>query len=396
MGPVPSPDPPELSVLRINRQADSSRRRVLAWLSLAFLAVVLGGAAYLWLNPASRQAAARAAAPAFSAVPVEKVTALLLTEGQRLTLLSATGYVEAETRADVSPKITSRITEMTVTEGSRVKKGDVLARLDHTDLDAQLADATAEWENARADLERQKTLWGHGVASKSAYDAAVNLEASRRAKVRYVRALMDYTVLRAPFDGVVVAKRAHVGEAVSPYGQPGQGSQAGGAIVTLVDFASFYVGTDVNEANLARLSGKQPAEIVLDAYPDHVYHGTLKQIVPSADRQKGTVKVKVAIKDPDERILPDLSAKVSFTSESTEGREAKKHVEVPKSAVVARDGVSGVWLIASDRVSFRQVRVGRESDGALEILEGLKGGEELVAAASTPALSEGMRVKVRE
>jgi HlyD family secretion protein len=396
MVPDSPPDRPELSVLRIDRQADPPRRRVLAWLGLVLAVLVLGAAAFLWFDPRSRSAAARAAAPAFSAVQVEKVTAVLLTEGQRLTVLSATGYVEAETRADVSPKITSRITEMTVSEGSRVKKGDVLARLDHTDIDAQLADASAEWENARADLERQKALWGHGVASKSAYDAAVNLEASRRAKVRYVRAQMDYTVLRAPFDGIVVAKRAHVGEAVSPYGQPGQGSQAGGAIVTLVDFASLYVGTDVNEANLARLSGKQPAEIVLDAYPDRVYHGVLKQIVPSADRQKGTVKVKVAIADPDERILPDLSAKVSFTSESTAGREAKKHVEVPKSAVITRDGISGVWLIAEERVTFRQVRTGRESDGALEILEGLKGGEELVGSASTPALSESARVKVRE
>lgn len=396
MDPVTSSDPPELSVLRINRRTSSSPRRVLAWVVLAVALVVLGGASYVWFDPASRLAATRAAAPAFSAAPVEKVTALLLTEGQRLTLLSATGYVEAETRADVSPKITSRITEMTVTEGSRVKKGDVLARLDHTDLDAQLADAEAEWENARADLVRQKTLWGQGVTSKSAYEAAVNLEASKRAKVRYVRALMDYTVLRAPFDGVVVAKRAHVGEAVSPYGQPGMGSLAGGAIVTLVDFASFYVGTDVNEANLARISGKQPAEIVLDAYPDRVYHGVLKQIVPSADRQKGTVKVKVAIQDPDERILPDLSAKVSFTSESTQGREAKKHVEVPKSAVMTRDGISGVWLIAGDRVSFRQVKAGKESDGSVEILEGLSGGEELVGTASNPALTENARVKVKE
>lgn len=397
MAAVPSPKVPELSVLKIKRDVGSVRRGALRWflLALAVLAVA-GVGVFLWMSPATRSAASRMAAPAFSAPTVEKTTASLVSEGQRLTLLSATGYVEAETRADVSPKITSRITEINVTEGTRVKKGDVIARLDHTDVDAQLADANAEWENSKSDLARQKQLWTQGMVPKATFDSAVNVEASRRAKVNYAKALLDYTVLRAPFDGVVVAKRAHVGEAVSPYGAPGLGSLSGGAIVTLVDFSTFYVGTDVNEGNLARLGPHQPAEIVLDAYPGHVYHGALKQIVPSADRQKGTVKVKVSIKDLDDKILPDLSAKVSFTTESTEGKDARRTIEVPKTALATREGATGVWLLSGDQISFRAVKTGRESEGSVEIVSGLTGGEALVASAGALSLSDGMKVKVKE
>jgi len=194
----------------------------------------------------------------------------------------------------------------------------------------------------------------------------------------------------------VVAKRAHVGEAVSPYGSPGQGSSTGGAIVTLVDFSTLYVGADVNESNLARLSGSQPAEIVLDAYPDHTYHGTLKQIIPSADRQKGTVKVKVAFQDPDDRILPDLSARVNFTSEPTAGKETSSSVQIPKGALVTRDGKTGVFLIQEDRARFRPVTTGSEREGVVEIQEGLLGGEALVADAGRLDLADGQRIRVKE
>ena len=385
---------PELSVLKIERGRGVRRGGSRRLIPLILLLAIAGAAAFLWLEPRSRNAV-RSAAPAFAVPVIERTTAARVTEGQRLTVLSATGYVDAETRADVSPKITSRITELNVTEGSRVKKGEVLARLDHTDLDAQLADNQADWENARIDLERQRRLVAQGVSAKAALDAAIAVEGTRRARVNYVKALLDYTVLRAPFDGVVVAKRAHVGEAVSPYGAPGQGS-TGVAIVTLVDFSSLYVGADVSEGNLSRLAKEQPAEIVLEAYPAHVYHGALRQIIPSADRQKGTVKVKVGILDPDDRILPDLSAKVSFTSESTQGRPPKSVVEVARSAVVTRDGQTGVWVLSGDVVAFRPVRVGAESTTGVEIVEGLAGGESLASPPAGVALADGARVKIRQ
>ena len=383
--PMPIDPPrqvPDLSSLRIRREPERPKRPLLLLLVGAVLAFAIAVGSYAWMSTS------------FRALPVEKTTAALITEGQALTVLSASGYVEAETKADISPKITSRITELRVTEGTRVAKGDIIARLDHQDLDAQLAEAEATWAQASADLIRQQNLFHQGLAPKSTLDAAVATEAATRARVDYVKALMDYTVLRAPFDGVVVAKRAHVGEAVSPFGSPGQGSSNGGAIVTLVDFSTLYVGADVNESNLARLSPKQPAEIVLEAYPDRVYRGFLSQVIPSADRQKGTVKVKVGFVDPDERILPDLSARVNFTAAPTKGQTARTRVEVPKSALAVRGGATGVFLIQNDRAVFRRVVVGRQTKATAEIEDGLAGGETLVADATIEALTDGLKVKV--
>jgi RND family efflux transporter MFP subunit len=280
-----------------------------------------------------------------------------------------------------------------VTEGSRVKKGDVVARLDHTDLDAQLAEKRAAWVNARAELERQRSLYGQGLAPRATLDAAVASEAATRAAVGYVKALLDYTVIRAPFTGVVTAKRAFVGEAVSPFGSSPSGGGSGGAIVTLVEFSTLYVGADVNEANLSKLGPNQPAEITLDAVPDKTYHGFLRQIVPAADRQKATVRVKVAFLDADDKILPDLSARVSFTSQPTQGKTGRRRVLVPGSAVRTIGGKTGVFRIVDGRARFQPVRVGPETQGQVEILEGLAGGERLISTSSGE-IRDGDRVRV--
>jgi RND family efflux transporter MFP subunit len=321
------------------------------------------------------------------------VTASLLTEGQASTVLTATGYVEAERKADLSPKITSRVTELNVTEGTRVKRGDVVARLDHTDLDAQLAEKRAAWINAKAELARQRSLHAEGLTPQSALDAAVATEATTRAAVRYVEALLDYTVIRAPFTGVVTAKRAFIGEAVSPYGSSPSGGGSGGAIVTLVEFSTLYVGADVNEANLSKLGPNQPAEISLDAVPDKTYHGFLRQIVPSADRQKATVRVKVAFLDADDRILPDLSARVAFTSQPTQGKTGRTRVVVPASAIRNLDGKTGVFRVVEGRARFQTVKVGPAAEGQVEVVEGLAGGERLISTSSGE-VRDGDRVKV--
>ena len=372
---------PDLSALRIRREPEKSGRPKGLLLGGAVLVVAAGVAAYFF------------AGPSFSPRSVEAVTASLLTEGQATTLLTSTGYVEAERKADLSPKITSRITELNVTEGSRVKTGDVIARLDHTDLDAQLAEKQASWVNARAELERQRSLHGQGLSPKASLDAAVAAEATSRAAVQYVRALLDYTVIRAPFGGVVTAKRAFVGEAVSPFGSSPSGGGSGGAIVTLVEFSTLYVGADVNEANLSKLGPKQPAEITLDAVPDKTYHGFLRQIVPAADRQKATVRVKVAFLDADEKILPDLSARVSFTAEATQGKTGRTRVLVPKSAIRTVDGRTGVFRIVEGRARFQPVKAGADAQGQVEIVEGLSGGERLVSSSSGE-IRDGDRVRV--
>jgi RND family efflux transporter MFP subunit len=325
---------------------------------------------------------------------VETVTASIVTEGQATTLLTATGYVEAERKADLSPKITSRITELRVTEGSRVRKGDIIARLDDTDLNAQLAEADANWINAKAELARQESLFRQELAPRSALDAAVASERATRARVDYIRALIDYTVIRAPFQGVITAKRAFVGEAVSPFGSSPSGGGSGGAIVTLVEFSSLYVGADVNEANLAKLGPKQPAEITLDAVPDKTYHGYLRQIVPAADRQKATVRVKVAFSDADDRILPDLSARVAFTSEPTKGNANRSRVLIPKAALTSVDGKTGVFRIVEGRAKFTPVEAGGDVQGQVEVTKGLQGGERLISVDAGAALRDGDRVRV--
>ena len=372
---------PDLAALRIRREPEKAGRPKGFLFGGAVLVVAAGVAAYLYAGRSLRPRA------------VEVVTASLMTEGQATTLLTATGYIEAERKADLSPKITSRITELNVTEGSHVRTGDVVARLDHTDLDAQLAEKQAAWVNARAELDRQRSLHSEGLAPKSSLDAAVAAEATSRAAVRYVRALLDYTVIRAPFTGVVTAKRAFVGEAVSPFGSSPSGGGSGGAIVTLVEFTSLYVGADVNEANLSKLGAKQPAEISLDAVPDRTYHGYLRQIVPAADRQKATVRVKVAFLDADDKILPDLSARVSFTTEPTSGKTGRTRVLVPAAAVRTIDGKTGVFRIVEGRAKFQPVQKGPETQGQVEILQGLSGGEQLISSSSGE-IRDGDRVRV--
>jgi HlyD family secretion protein len=379
---------PDLSALRIHREPEKPRGGRL-WLLLAAVVVVAAGvAAFFFLGQG------KSLAPRLASRKVETVTASIVTEGQATTILTATGYVEAERKADLSPKITSRITEMNVTEGSRVKKGDVIARLDHTDIDAQLADARAAWTNAKAELDRQKSLYQQGLAPKSSLDSATAAEASMRAKVGFVRAQMDYTEIRAPFTGVVTAKRAFVGEAVSPFGASPSGGGSGGAIATLVEFSTLYVGADVNESNLAKLSPDQPAEITLDAVPDHTYHGSLKQIVPSADRQKGTVRVKVAFSDADEKILPDLSSRVSFTTQATAGKASRSRVLVPKTALVTSDGQSGVFQLVEGRAKWVPVQAGGDVQGQVEITKGLQGGEKLIVVPPGTTIRDGDRVKI--
>src|SRR4029453_6495503 len=203
-----APKTHDLAALRIHRDPEP-RRGPRGWLLLAAVLVVAAGAAAYFL-------AGRGLRPK----KIEAVTASVVSEGQATMVLTATGYVEAERKAEPAPKVPPRITELNVTEGTRVKKGDIIARLDSTDLDAQLAEAKANWVNAQAELDRQKALHEQGGTPRAAPGAATANEAATRARVRYIEALLDYTIIRAPFTGVITAKRAFVGEAVSPFGSP--------------------------------------------------------------------------------------------------------------------------------------------------------------------------------
>ena len=374
--------PADLAALRINREpARSSGPR--GWIFLLAVVVVGAGAAAYFLGGRSLRPKA-----------VETVTASIVTEGQATTVLTATGYVEAERKADLSPKITSRITQLNVTEGSRVKAGR-----DHRAARRHGSDRAAG--RGRRELDQREGRAGApGVALSSRAcppsrrSTPRSLPSAPRARAStYTRALIDYTVIRAPFAGVITAKRAFVGEAVSPFGSSPSGGGSGGAIVTLVEFSSLYVGADVNEANLAKLAPKQPAEITLDAVPERTYHGYLRQVVPAADRQKATVRVKVAFLDADDKILPDLSARVAFTTEATRGNANRSHVLIPRAALVTRDGQSGVWRVVDGRAKFQAIEAGGDVQGQIEVKKGLQGGERLIAVAAGSSVHEGDRIR---
>ena len=319
--------------------------------------------------------------------------------------ITANGYVVARTKASIAAKIPGRLEFLGVHEGSQVRKGDVIARLESRDVEAQLGAARASLAQAEAqraqaglDLERARRLAEQQVLSpadlenaqtrvntlKAAADAA-------RAQVRLAEANLENTRVRAPFDGTVLRKDAEVGEIVAPASAGGTLTRT--AIVTLADLATLEVEVDVNEAYIARIRGAQPARITLDAYPDTSFAGRVRQVVPTADREKATVLVKVSILDRDPRILSEMGAKVAFLSAGDTTTGAPPRTTVPADAVVRAGDSAKVWVVQGGRVTARPVELGAARGGALEVRSGLSGGEQVVL--HPPAgLKDGARVRV--
>ena len=336
------------------------------------------------------------------------------------TGITANGYVVARTQASVSSKITGRLEYLGVEEGSVVEKGQVIARLESADYAAVLAEAEAQAATARAalaeveaerdqlvrDVARVRDLRERGLAAdqeveqtESQLATATARVARAEAQVRaadagvgVARANLDNTEIRAPFGGTVLRKDAEVGEVVAPVAT-GSGLTRG-AVVTMADLETLEIEVDVNEAYIARIRSGQPASIKLDAYPTETFAGRVRQIVPTADRQRATVLVKVAILERDPRILPEMGATVEFL-ESAGGAEpaAPPRVFVPAAAVRDEAGRQVVWVVRDGRVERREVEAGPVSGGAREIRSGLSGGEQVVVAGSE-GLEDGARVKV--
>jgi len=334
-------------------------------------------------------------------------------------VLTANGYVQARRSAAVSSEITGRLMRLHVEAGSRVERGDLLAELSSENLRAQVAqaeaevavrnaaivEAQAERNDAENELGRQIELKARGLGTQSAVDAAQarrDLVAARieltgqqvvaaQATLRLARAELDKTRIRAPFTGTVLRKNAEIGEMVAPVSMGGSGSR--GAIVTIAALDSLDVEVDVNEAYIGRVRLGQPAEAVTDAYPDTAFVARVRQIVPTSDRQKATVLVKVEIMRPDARLLPEMGAKVTFLDETTPAQTTKRRVTVLE-ATVQRDGdATFVWLVGTDgRVTRRTVQVGNTTNGRVEIASGLEGGETLVSKAARP-LRGGAKVR---
>ena len=320
--------------------------------------------------------------------------------------ISASGYIVARTKASVSAKIAGRLEYLNVSEGSKVRKSEVIARIEAgvyraqvEAAKAQMAEENANLVQARRDLERSRALRDQNVISQAEFE---NTETQLRvneatyesavAQHRLAAENMENTLVRAPFDGTVLRKDAEVGEIVAPASAGGGLTRT--AIVTMADLATLEVEVDVNEAYIARVRNGQDARITLDAYPDTSFTGKVRQVVPTADRSKATVLVKVSILDRDPRILPEMGAKVVFSDgDGSSATVVPVRITVPSAAVV-RDGNSArVWVVENAKVAARSVELGREANNHVEVRSGLNGGETVVV--QPPAgLAEGARVRV--
>lgn len=399
----------DLASLRIDQAARPEGRRS-PWILLAVLAALAAAGAWLWIGreqvPEVRTALAstRSGTPAAAAV------------------LNASGYVTARRRATVSSKVTGKVLDVFVEEGQTVRKGQVLARLDDAQIRAALAVAEAQaaaaergaaedqarLHEAQLTLERRRQLVADQVISRAELDAAEAQVASLQARialaeqqVRVARAQVDARrtdlddmVVRAPFDGVAISKDAQPGEMISPVSAGGGFTRTG--IGTIVDMSSLEIEVDVSESYINRVRSKQPVEAVLDAYPDWRIPAHVITTVPSADRQRATVRVRIGFEQLDPRILPDMGVKVNFLAERPPdtGAEPRTRLLVPASAVRADDGVPVVFLVHDGRVERRAVRAGGTEGDQIEIVSGLNAGDRVVIEGPAE-LADGTRVKER-
>jgi HlyD family secretion protein len=354
------------------------------------------------------------------AVDVQVASVTKMYPAQTFTLLNASGYVVAQRKAAVASKVTGRLVSISVEEGSRVKKGEILARLENEDVLASKAQAEANLNAARYNLDqaraelhdatlnftRNKELVRKGYVAQTDYDSAdarykkavaavagAGAEVkSSEAALRATDVALDYTYIRAPFDAVVMTKDADVGDIVTPIGAA---ANVQAAVVTIADMDSLQVEADVSESNIELVKPGQACEIELDALPNSRFRGAVHMIVPTADRSKATVMVKVRFIDKDPRILPEMSARVAFLEHPAGPDEQKPLIAVGSNAVVDLKGRKSVFVVKGGRAVETTVKTGRRLDEMVEILEGLSTGEKVIV--KPPAkLRDGDRVKVLE
>jgi len=413
----------DLSRLRIDRGARPPR----PWFAWAVLAALV--AAGVAVYPRARAYVDARRAPE---VDIAHATAVVVPAGgsAALPVLVASGYVVARHSSDVGVKTGGRLARITFEEGTRVRKGDVIAEIEHADIAAQLeaarravAEAEAQLAQAQASrdedvraLERQRALAKDGITTTAALtsaEAAAAVSAARvrsadaaiasaRARVKVADEALENTNVRAPFDGVVIKKRAEVGETVSPFGVAGQATREGGAIATIANLSELEVQTEVSEDGVAKLTPAMPAEVKLQAYPDQIYKGRLRQIFPSADRSKSIVEVRVTILNADAHVKPEMTASVTFQEPSAKPARGAAPAEpagpplvlVPKRAIVEHSGGQTVWVVANGTATRRTVTLGADRLDQVEVRSGLSAGEAVVLNPP-PTLTDRGIVKVK-
>jgi RND family efflux transporter MFP subunit len=395
-----------LKELSINRGADAQKKKRRLWpIFLAIGAVIVGAVIAMgMLKPTE----------------VETAKARSTAESGPVSVLDASGYVTARRVATVSSKITGKVKEVLIEEGQRVTEGQILATLEATDADAQmglsrsqlassqsqLAEAQAQLKLSERNLIRQRELAAKKLVAASSLDAAIAERDSRAARLvslqRSVKVSQDQltianngvdnTVIRAPFSGVIVTKAAQPGEMISPISGGGGSIRTG--IGTLVDMDSLEVQVDVNEAYIGRVQPKMPVDAVLNAYPDWKIPGDVIAIIPTADRSKATVKVRIALNTKDSRIVPDMGVRVSFFESRTMSAAAAAGTWVADKAILKKDDKNFVFIVNDGKVKQTEVSVGEKRDADTMISKGLVGGETLVLNPSDK-LRDGSSVVVK-
>jgi RND family efflux transporter MFP subunit len=353
---------------------------------------------------------------------VQVMTATKAEAGGRQSLLNASGYVTPRRRATIAAKITGRVTGVFFDEGTHVRQGQLLATLDDSDVkraldsakadrdsaQAAIADYQVQLKNAKIQLGRAEQLQKAGVQTQENLDNASMAADSLTAKIALAKQqvagadariseaqqAVDNTVIRAPFDGIVVSKDAQVGEMVSPVSAGGGFTRTG--IATIVDMNSNEIEVDVNESYIARVLPNQPVTATLDAYPDWQIPCKVRTVIPTADRQKATVKVRISFLKLDPKILPDMGVKVAFLSEEqpkANGPEPMTYV--PKSAVRSEGGTSYVFLVHDGKVEHRAIRVGLDRGTDVAIMAGVMPGDSLVVTGPA-TLHDGDKVEIKQ
>ncbi|MFH0786446.1 MAG: efflux RND transporter periplasmic adaptor subunit [Pseudomonadota bacterium] len=350
---------------------------------------------------------------------VEVTTVSLLHPSQAITVLNASGYVVAQRKAAVASKGTGRLETLAVEEGNRVRKGQLIAKLENADLQAALNQAQANVNTAKANLgqieadlkdvqlkfDRTRRLIQSRAVAQSDFDtidaklqqlqagksAALSQIKAAEAGVRAGQVALEYTLIRAPFDGVILTKNADVGEVVAPFGSS---INAKAAVVTMADLGSLLVEADVSEVNLEKVKVGQPCEIQLDALPGQRFPGQVHMIVPTADRSKATVLTKVKFLERDQRILPEMSAKVAFLNRRISRSEQPK-LAVPPSALFEKNGRTVIYRVEKDRVREVTIQKGPPLADFIEVTQGLKPGEKIVLKAKR-GLRDGAKITFAE
>jgi RND family efflux transporter MFP subunit len=397
---------PSLDDLRIERKT-AKQPGGRAWLgALVVLLLALGGCVFWWINRAR---------------PIEVRTVTVRdnqTGDNQRTVLNASGYVTARREATVSSKVTGKVVEVLIEEGMKVQQGQLLARLDDTNVQTSLRLAEAQLVSARQalaetrvrireaeqELERQNGLLRSKIATQADYDHAEASALAYKAKldqqqadvtvaerqVTYWEQQLDDTLIRAPFAGIVTSKNAQPGEMISPISAGGGFTRTG--ICTIVDMESLEIEIDVNESYINRVEAGQPVEATLDAYADWKIPCKVIAIIPTADRQKSTVKVRVGFDKLDPRILPEMSIKVAFRESAAPNTPAVRSLVIPKSAIHQQDGRDVVMVVQNQHAERRAVSVANSTGEESVISAGLAPGEKVVVEWPQ-GLSDGMKVK---